>query len=184
MMSIISKLLLLLLLEPLAVLGSMHHLASRQSFECGAAPVDCGNGWCCMFGETCQAAPDDGFVCIDSILTNSDGLPNTNPAHNPSSLDSVISAIFTSATQPWTITLPETTQTISFPPLSTSAIANSSTSSSSSDRSTITPAPSASARTSTIIPTTTSDSFGEPSVKIMKGWWIGVVLGIAWMFVM
>ncbi|KAK0124617.1 hypothetical protein ONS95_009566 [Cadophora gregata] len=176
------KILLLLLLEPFVALGSVPRLASRQNFECGVKPVKCGDGWCCIFGEVCQASPDAVFVCVDSILTNSDGSAVTNPAQNPASFDSLISGIISSATQPLTFTQNGTTQTISF---SISALSTSSIDvSGSRDRSTITPAPSASARTSTIIPTTTSESYGEASVAIMKGWWIGPILGIVLMFVL
>lgn len=72
-MLLIHTLLLVFLMDPLTALGSLPRLGSRQSLECGTAPVDCGNGWCCMFGEICEAADDDAFVCIDSILTNSEG---------------------------------------------------------------------------------------------------------------
>lgn len=74
MNNFIVSLIAVLVLEPLGVFASPPpRLASRQSFECGASPVDCGDGWCCTFGFTCQAAPDNGFVCIDTILTQSDG---------------------------------------------------------------------------------------------------------------
>lgn len=67
------KLLFLLILEPFVVLGSTTRLASRQIDDCGPRPVDCGGGWCCWGGNTCQAAPENGFVCLDTIFTNSDG---------------------------------------------------------------------------------------------------------------
>lgn len=62
---------IILILLPYFSLAS--RLASRQSLGCGSQPVDCGRGWCCLFGEICQATPDNQFMCIDTILTSSDG---------------------------------------------------------------------------------------------------------------
>src|SRR6187402_3208555 len=75
MLLVIYSYCLAMVLAPLGVTATKHfRLASRQVFECGFSPVDCGDGWCCVFGETCQPAPNNGFVCIDSFLTNADGL--------------------------------------------------------------------------------------------------------------
>ncbi|KAG4433823.1 hypothetical protein IFR05_010705 [Cadophora sp. M221] len=173
MNNFIFPLIAVLVLEPLGVFSSSPpRLASRQGFECGSSPVGCGDGWCCPFAYTCQAAPDNSFVCIDTILTQSDGSPFTLAAWNPSSFV----AEFSSATQPLTLTFSNTTQVISFTAPSTTA---SSTSSSSTAGSIITTGPS-SARPSTIIPTTSSSSFGEASLSVTKGLWMGVILGIAW----
>lgn len=36
---------------------------------CGVNPVDCGNGWCCLSGETCSIDSKD-TTCIDMQATN------------------------------------------------------------------------------------------------------------------
>ncbi|KAH7360948.1 hypothetical protein BKA65DRAFT_494314 [Rhexocercosporidium sp. MPI-PUGE-AT-0058] len=172
MRSVICPLIVILVLGPLGASPSPH-LAARQGLECGAAPVDCGDGWCCTFGFVCQATPSNGFVCIDTILTQSDGSPYTLAAWNPTSYVAEISSV----TQPLSLTFSNTTQVISFTAISTT----SSTSSSSLNAITAITTGSLSARPSTIIPTTSSSSFGETSVSLTKGWWIGVVLGVAWM---
>lgn len=59
------------------------HLALRQVLDCGSNPVDCGEGWCCLIGNICQSAPNNGFVCIDQLLTQSDGYGKPSPRrHN------------------------------------------------------------------------------------------------------
>ena len=66
--------LVVLALAPQLIVSSTSPLlASRQVLDCGSSPVDCGEGWCCLAGNICQPAPNNGFVCIDQILTNSDG---------------------------------------------------------------------------------------------------------------
>ncbi|KAL2059748.1 hypothetical protein VTL71DRAFT_10132 [Oculimacula yallundae] len=175
MLFVFCKLLLLLMLEPLGALSTSPRLASRQINGCGPSPVDCGNGWCCWGGNTCQAAPEDSFVCIDTIFPKSDGSPNTFAAFNPKSWDALLSSI----AQPLTFTYAGSTQILTISTASITAVANSSSGSSSSGRSIITTGP-ATPRTSTIIPTTTSSSLGGSSVNLVKGWWLGTVLSIGW----
>ena len=40
---------------------------------CGASPVDCGNGWCCVIGSTCVTTPKGETACQDGILTDAGG---------------------------------------------------------------------------------------------------------------
>jgi hypothetical protein len=47
------------------------NLQGRQLLPCD---VPCGQGWCCDTYTTCQASDTgDPYVCIDQLLTNSDG---------------------------------------------------------------------------------------------------------------
>jgi hypothetical protein len=37
---------------------------------CGTDPVDCGNGWCCLAGQTCTNGPEGADTqCIDTTLS-------------------------------------------------------------------------------------------------------------------
>jgi hypothetical protein len=51
---------------------------------CGTDPVDCGNGWCCLAGQTCtdgSRGPDTS--CIDSQLTDNSGYVKSEDCHLP-----------------------------------------------------------------------------------------------------
>lgn len=70
----LSTMLLLAFLLPCMVLASQP--AGNQAgvvlgifAMCGANPVDCGNGWCCLSGETCSIESKD-TVCIDMQAVN------------------------------------------------------------------------------------------------------------------
>ena len=42
------------------------HPTKRAIPFCGLAPVDCGDGWCCLFGMKCTA--DDPPLCEDLLI--------------------------------------------------------------------------------------------------------------------
>jgi len=41
---------------------------------CGTSPVDCGNGWCCLAGQTCTSGKNGpNTMCNDNSLISSSG---------------------------------------------------------------------------------------------------------------
>ncbi|KAH8647172.1 hypothetical protein BX600DRAFT_555432 [Xylariales sp. PMI_506] len=59
-------------------------LVLRDAVPC---EVPCSDGWCCYLGTVCKpAGGETPYVCIDQILTNSDGTPITWPADDIGSL--------------------------------------------------------------------------------------------------
>lgn len=41
---------------------------------CGTNPVDCGNGWCCLAGQTCTSGSQGAnTMCKDPVLTDDNG---------------------------------------------------------------------------------------------------------------
>jgi len=52
---------------------SNSRVASRQISGCGSDPVDCGEEWCCYFGEKCQVDTNSTFICVEAATTNAYG---------------------------------------------------------------------------------------------------------------
>jgi len=49
---------------------------------CGTNPVDCGNGWCCLSGQTCTNGPAGAnTMCVDSVLSQGKGNVVVNAAY-------------------------------------------------------------------------------------------------------
>jgi len=49
---------------------------------CGTDPVDCGNGWCCLAGQTCTNGPlGADTMCNDPTLLSGKGVATVNAAY-------------------------------------------------------------------------------------------------------
>lgn len=71
---------LLALLLPITVLaqglpvGNPNGVILGVFAMCGTNPVDCGNGWCCLAGQTCvSGSRGDNTMCNDPVLTDGNG---------------------------------------------------------------------------------------------------------------